>query len=162
MVYKFGDDANTKTVNEMRRLAPKFGLKLVEANVSTSADVQSAGMSLVGRADVAWVPMCNTTISGLEGLVAVCEEHKIPLFVPDHESVDRGGIGALYYDNFTLGRLGGRKAGRILKGEDPCQIAVGTFPPEALKGYYINTKAAERMGVTVPASLLEKAIIKRK
>jgi putative ABC transport system substrate-binding protein len=162
MVYKFGDDANTRTVNEMRKLAPQYGLKLVEANVSTSADIHSAGMSLVGRADAAWVPMCNTTVSGLEALIAVCEEHKIPLFVPDHESVDRGGIGALFYDNFVLGKLGGEKAARILKGEDPCRIPVGTFPTEALKGYYLNIKAAERMGVSIPQSLMEKAIIKGK
>jgi putative ABC transport system substrate-binding protein len=162
IVCNFGDDANTKTVNEMRRLAPQFGLKLVEANVSTTADVHSAGMSLVGRADVAWVPMCNTTISGLEALLSVCEQNKLPLFVPDHESVDRGGIGALYYDNFALGRIGGEKAARILKGEDPCKIPVSTFPTSALKGYYINPKAAERMGVKVPKSILDKAIVKGK
>ena len=159
IVAKFGDEGNTKSVQEMERLAPKYGLKLIRANVSTTADVYSAGLFLAGRADVAWVPMCNTTVSGLEALVAVCEQEKIPLFVPDHDSVNRGGIGAAYYDNFILGREAGKKAARILKGEDPCKIAVSTFPADALKGYALNPQAAKRMGVSIPASLIEEAII---
>jgi putative tryptophan/tyrosine transport system substrate-binding protein len=162
IVCNFGDDSNTKSVNEMRRLAPEYGLKMVEANVSTSADIQSAGASLAGRADVAWIPMCNTTVTGLEALVSVAEEKKIPLFVPDHESVDRGGIGALNFDNFLLGKQGGKKVARILKGEDVCKIPVTTWPPEALKGYYVNPKAAERMGVSIPEAILKKSSIVRK
>jgi putative ABC transport system substrate-binding protein len=160
IVCNFGDESNTKTVNEMRRLAPEFGLKVIEANVSTSADVHSAGTSLVDRADLIWLPMCNTTVSGLEALVSVCETKRLPLFAPDHDSVDRGAIGALYYDNFVLGTLGGRISARILQGEDPCNIAVETYPAEALKGYYLNPKAAQRMGVTLPQAILDKAILK--
>ena len=162
IVCNFGDESNTRTVNEMRRLAPEFGLKIVEANVSTTADVHSAGTSLVGRTDVIWLPMDNTTVSGLEALISVCEANKLPLFVPDHDSVDRGAIGALYYDNFVLGTLGGRKSARILKGEDPCKIPVEPYPAEALKGYYLNPMAAQRMGVTIPQAILDKAILKGK
>ncbi len=153
-VYNPGDESNTKTMNEMRKLAPEFGLKVIEANVSTTADVQNAGMSLVGRADVAWFPMDNTTAAGLEGLISVCERNNLPLFAPDLDSVKRGAIASVNYSNEELGLLGGRKAARVLRGEDPCSIPVTTF---RTINVCLNPGAAERMGATIPQSLLDKA-----
>jgi putative ABC transport system substrate-binding protein len=153
-VYNAGDESNTKTVNELKSLAPEFGLEVIEASVSTTADVHSAGMSLVGRADVAWSPLCNTTIAGLEGLLTVCEEYNIPYFAPDEDSVKRGAIAALYYSNEELGEIGGHIAAQVLRGEDPCNIPVTTFTTINL---YFNPGAAERMGATIPQSLLDKA-----
>jgi len=154
IVYNAGDESNTKTVSEFKRLAPEFGLEVIEANVSTTADVHSAAMSLVGRADIAWFPMCNTTAAGLEGLVSVCEEHDIPLFPPDVDSVKRGGIASIYYSNEEVGSLTGAKAARVLRGEDPCNIPVTTFTQFNI---YLNPTAAERMGTTIPQSLLDRA-----
>jgi len=37
-VYNAGDESNLKTVSEMKRLAPDFGLEVIEANVSTTAE----------------------------------------------------------------------------------------------------------------------------
>jgi len=153
-VYNAGDESNTKTVNELKSLAPDFGLEVIEASVSTTADVQSAGMSLVDRADVAWSPLCNTTIAGLEGLLTVCEEYNIPYFAPDEDSVKRGAIAALYYSNEELGEIGGHIAAQVLRGEDPCNIPVTTFTTVNL---FFNPGAAERMGATIPQSLLDKA-----
>jgi putative ABC transport system substrate-binding protein len=154
IIYNAGDESNTKTVNEMKSLAPEFGLEVIEANVATTADTHSAAMSLVGRADVAWSPMCNTTAAGLEGAVGVCEEYDIPYFVPDPDSVKRGGIACTYYSNEDLGRDGGKKAAQVLKGENPCNIPVTTFENLYLT---VNPGAAERMGTTIPQSVLDRA-----
>jgi len=153
-VYNAGDESNTKTVAELKSLAPDFSLEVIEANVSTSADVHSAGMSLVGRADVAWSPLCNTTVAGLEGLLTVCEEYNIPYFAPDGDSVKRGAIAAIYYSNEELGEIGSHAAARVLRGEDPANIPVQTFTTINM---YFNPGAAERMGATIPKSLLDKA-----
>ena len=153
-VYNAGDESNTKTVSELKSLAPEFGLEVIEANVTTTADIQTAGMSLVGRADIAWIPLCNTTVAGLEGLITVCEEYNMPLFAPDGDSVGRGAIAASYYSNEELGEIGGHIAAQILNGEDPCNIPVQTFTTINL---YFNPGAAERMGATIPQSLLDKA-----
>jgi len=126
-VYNAGDESNTKTVNELKSLAPEFGLEVIEANVSTTADVHTAGMSLVGRADIVWIPLCNTAVAGIEGLITVCEEFNMPLFAPDGDSVGRGAIAASYYSNEELGEIGGHIAAQILNGEDPCNIPALTF-----------------------------------
>lgn len=153
-VYNAGDESTTKTMEQLLEVAPEFGLKVVEANVSTTADVYSAAMSLVGRADVAWFPMCNTTTAGLEGLVSVCEKEKIPLFVPDPESVKRGGIGCIQYSMDEMADMQAEAVIRVLKGEDVCNIKVRTF--ENTKAT-INPSAAKRMGVTISRAYLDSA-----
>jgi putative ABC transport system substrate-binding protein len=153
-IYNAGDESNTKTVSELKTLAPKFGLEVIEANVATTADTHSAAMSLVGRADIAWSPMCNTTVAGLEGVLSVCEEHDIPYFPPDPDSVKRGGIASIYYSNEELGEIASRKAAKVLRGEDPCNIPVTTFETVRIT---LNPAAAERMGATIPQSVLDKA-----
>jgi len=153
-VYNPGDESNTKTVNEMKRLAPEFGLQYTEAGVSTTADVRNAGMSLVGRADLVWFPLCNTTAAGLEALVAVCEEHDMPLFPPDYDSVKRGGVATIYYSNEELGQLGAEQAAKVLRGEDPCNLPVQTFTNIRI---YLNPEAANRMGTSIPQSLMDRA-----
>jgi len=153
-VYNPGDESNTKTVNEMKRLAPEFGLEYTEAGVSTTAEVRNAGMSLVGRADLMWFPLCNTTAAGLEALVSVCEEHDIPLFPPDYDSVKRGGIATIYYSNEELGQLGAEQAAKVLRGAEPCDLPVQTFTTIRI---YVNPGAAGRMGTTIPQSLMDRA-----
>jgi len=154
-IFNAGDESNTKTVNEMRKLAPQYGLKMIEASVSTTADVHSAAVSLVGRADLIWWPMDNTTAAGLEGLISVCEEHKIPLFAPDIDSVKRGAIGCIYYTNYEMGKMQAQKAARVLRGEDPCNIPVSTYKSKART--IVNPAAAKRMAVTIPQSVLDSA-----
>ena len=157
-IYNAGDESNTKTVKELKALAPKYGLEVIEANVSTTADTHSAAMSLVHRADVAWSPMCNTTVAGLEGVISVCEEYDIPYFPPDPDSVKRGGVASIYYDNEDLGKLGAEKAARVLRGEDPCRIPVTSFFSGSRKAELtVNPEAAKRMGITIPQSILKKA-----
>jgi putative tryptophan/tyrosine transport system substrate-binding protein len=158
MVYNAGDESNTKTVEEMKALAEEQGLKVVEASVTTSAETNNAAKSLVGRADVMWSPMCNTTVSGLEGVLAVCEEEDIPYFAPDSNSVKRGGLACVYYNNRELGEQCAEKVVRILKGEDPCRIPVTTYKTEKMI-IAVNPDAAKAMGVTIPASVMKGAAI---
>lgn len=157
-IYNAGDESTTKTVNEMNRLAPDYGLEVIPANVSTSAETHDAAMSLVGKVDVMWMPMCNTAVAGLEGIISVCEEYKIPFFPPDPDSVRRGGIASVYYDNDYLGRLGAEKAVQILKGKDACDIPASTFYSDSTSVMLtLNPTAAGRMGVTIPQSLVDRA-----
>jgi len=154
IIYNAGDESNTMTVNEMRKLAPEFGLKLVEANVATTADTYNAANSLVGRADAMWYPMCNTTSAGLEGLISVAEQNKIPVFGPSVPDLKKGVIAAVAYRNTELGKLGAKKAARVLRGADPCTIPVSTHERIDI---CLNPGAAKKMGVTIPQALMDKA-----
>jgi len=153
-LYCAGEVNSVVQVEMLRDSAPDFGLTVVEATAATSADVMAAAQSLVGRVDAIWVPTDNTIVSAFEAAVKVCEENKIPIFAADVATVERGAIGCYGLDYFVMGEMSGRMGARILRGEKPADIPVQTMPLEEL---YFNLGAAERMGVTIPQALLDKA-----
>jgi len=154
VVYNAGE-ANSKTLVQMLRdAAAKKGVKVEEATAAKSGDVYAAGKSLVGRADAVYVPTDNTVVSGLESLVKVCEQNKLPLFAGDVDSVPRGCAAAMGFDYYLHGRQAGAMAARILGGVSPADI-----PVEFQKGLalHINLTAAQKMGVPVTEEIKKKA-----
>ncbi len=153
-IYNPGDINVTFHIKEMKAAVEKMGGKLVEAHVSSSAEVMQAAQSLVGRVDAIHITSDNACVSALEAIVKVCNQNKIPLFVGDRDSVPRGAIAAYGLDYFLVGYTAGKKAALILKGKNPGEIPAGQAEKFTL---WINLKAAKAQGVTVPKELLEKA-----
>lgn len=153
-LYNSGEANSVSLLAVLKTEAAKAGLTVVESAATKSAEVQGAARALVGRADVIYVPTDNTIISALEGAVAVAEEAKLPLFTADTDSVNRGSIAALGFNYYDVGKQTGDIVVRILKGENPGDIAVKVAAGSDL---VVNKKAAEKMGVTLPESVLKRA-----
>jgi putative ABC transport system substrate-binding protein len=153
-IYNPGDINVTFHIKEMKKAVKKMGGKLIEAHVSSSAEVMQAAQSLVGRVDAIHITSDNACVSALEAIVKVCNQNHIPLFVGDRDSVPRGAIAAYGLDYFLVGYEAGKKAAQILKGKNPGEIPAGQATKFTL---WINLKAAKIQGVKVPKSLLEKA-----
>ncbi|MBU2499557.1 MAG: ABC transporter substrate-binding protein [Proteobacteria bacterium] len=153
-IYNPGDVNVTFHIKEMKEAIEKMGGKLVEAHVSTSAEVMQAAQSLVGRVDAIHITSDNTSVSAFESIVKVCNENRIPLFAGDRDSVPRGAVAAYGLDYFLVGYTAGKKAALILKGENP-----GNVPAGLAAGYtlWISLKHAKLQGAKFPARLVEKA-----
>ncbi len=154
-VYNAGESNSVVQINELKKAAPSLGItEIVEATTATTADVMAAVQSLTGRVDAIWIPTDNTAVSAFEAIVKVCEDNSIPLFAADTATVERGAIGTPGLDYYQLGIECGKIAARILRGENPGDIAVKKCPMTDL---FLNPAAAERLGVTIPQSVLDKA-----
>jgi len=154
-VYNAGEPNSVVQIKELKKAAPALGItEIVEATAATTADVMAAAQSLTGRVDAIWVPTDNTAVSAFEAIVKVCEDNTIPLFAADTATVERGAIGTPGLDYYQLGIECGKLAARILNGENPGDIAVKKCPMTDL---FLNPAAAERLGVTIPQSVLDKA-----
>ncbi len=155
VIYNAGEVNSKVQVDELEKVAPGLGIEeIVKATAATTADVLAAAQSLVGRVDVIWVPTDNTVVSAFESVVKVCEDNEIPLFAADVATVERGAIGTPGIDYYQLGRECGQVAARILQGENPADIPVKKVDMTDL---FLNPSAAERMGVTIPQSVLDTA-----
>jgi len=156
-IYNAGEVNSVVLVNQLKEACSPLGITVVERTVSTSADVKVAAESLVGQVNAIWVGTDNTVVSGLEALIKVCEDNKIPFFPSDDPSIKRGGIACLGFDYYDIGYQTGEMAVKILKGTKASDI-----PAELGKkfSYTVNTKAAERYGVTIPQTVLDKALTK--
>ena len=153
-LYNSGEANSVSLLAVLKAEAEKAGLTVVESAATKSAEVQGAARALVGRADAIYIPTDNTIISALEGAVAVAEEAKLPLFTADTDSVSRGSIAALGFNYHDAGKQTGEVVVRILKGENPGDIAVKVAAGSDL---VINKTAASKMGVTLPESVVKRA-----
>ncbi len=153
-IYNPGDVNVTFHIKEMKETIEGMGAKLIEAHISNSSEVMQAAQSLVGRVDAIHITSDNTAVSAFEALVKVCNENNIPLFAGDRDSVPRGAIAAYGLDYFMVGYTAGKKAARILKGENP-----GTVPAGLAAGYslWVNLQNAKEQGAKLPLTLVEKA-----
>jgi putative tryptophan/tyrosine transport system substrate-binding protein len=153
-LYNSGEANSVSLLAVLKAEAEKAGLTVVESAATKSAEVQGAARALVGRADAIYIPTDNTIISALEGAVAVAEEAKLPLFTADTDSVSRGAIAALGFNYKDVGKQTGEIVVRILKGENPGDIAVKVAAGTDL---VVNKSAATKMGVTLPEAVVGRA-----
>lgn len=155
VIYNAGEVNSVVQVDELKKAKSALGItEIVEATAASTTDVLAAAQSLVGRVDAIWVPTDNTVVAAFEAVVGVCEDNQIPLFAADTATVVRGAIGTPGLDYYQLGLECGEVAARILFGENPADIPVKRVDMTDL---YLNPSAAERMGVTIPQSVLDRA-----
>lgn len=153
-VYNAGEPNSVVQIEELEKSAPGLGIdEVVKASVATSADVRTATLSLVVKVDAIWIPTDNTVVSAFEAVVGACEENQIPLFGSEESQTERGAIGSRGVSYTFVGRECGRIAARILGGESPASISCLRCELD----YVVNPAAAERVGITVPQSVVDRA-----
>lgn len=155
-LYNAGEANSVFLTSKLKEASTALGIEVVESTVSTSADVLAAAQALVGRVDAIWVGTDNTVVSGLEALIKICEDNQIPLFPSDEPSIERGGIAAYGFDYYDIGLQTGYMVARVLEAND----GAVSIPVEkgGIISLSVNTAAAERMGVTIPQTLLDIAV----
>ncbi len=154
-LYNAAEANSVSTLNVLKQLAEKEGIEIVPSSAPKSSDVQAATRALVGKVDMIYVPTDNTIISVLEGATKVAAEAKTPLFTADPSSIGRGAFAAQGIDYYDSGLETGKLVVRILKGEKPGDI--GVITPQG-RDVAINLKAADKMGITIPQSVLDRAV----
>lgn len=154
VIYNAGEANSVSQVEGLKAEAGQYGFTVVESTASQTAMVADAASSLVGRADVVLLPTDSTVVSAVESIVNVGKKAKLPIFASDTSSVERGALAALGFDYYKLGILTGKVAIKVLRGQSPAEIPVGTLDSQEL---YLNATSAKTMGVTIPEALLNSA-----
>lgn len=149
-VYNTGEQNSIVQVEQVKAALEAEGIELVEAAVSTSAEVKQATESLLGKVDSLYIITDNTVVSALESVIDVANANELPLMVGEMDSVARGGLGAYGFEYYDIGYEAGEKAVQILKeGKSPGEIPA-TYPGN-LK-LVINKATAENLGLEVKES----------
>ncbi len=154
VVYNPGESNSAFAMGLIKKACEELGLELITASVSTTAEIYKAAQSLVGRVDALYSSADNTVISGVEALIKTAQTAKIPCIAGESDSVERGALATLGTNYYEIGKASSQLAIRILKGENPGDIPVIR---ETKADIYVNLKAAEAMGVSIPEELINKA-----
>ena len=156
IAYNPGEVNAAMQAQILNEVAPQYGLTVVEATAVSTADVYAAGQSLVGRCDAVWIPTCNTVGGvGIESIIKVGEENQLPIFGSAVGMIGTGLVGGASVDYYWIGKAAGYMTARILKGE-----SVSDIPPiKSAVSTVVYPAAAERMGITIPQAVIDKADI---
>ncbi len=155
IVYNAGETNSVVQVDLAKEAAGPLGIEIIEATASSTSGVYEAAQSLVGRADAIYVPTDNTVVSALESVIKVAEDSRIPLVVGEEDGVRRGALATVGIDYYALGRQTAKMAAKVLRKEAKPQDMPIQYQ-ETVR-MVINLKAAEKMGVTVPESVIQQA-----
>lgn len=155
-IYNSSEINSVSVIEDLKEYAEANGLKVIEAPVMNSSEVQQSATFLAGKTDAVFSPIDNTVASTMPIVSQTLIDAGIPFYVGADSMVNDGGL-ATYGINYTvLGQETGKMAAKVLNGTDP-----GTIPVMTIKDVkiYINQKTAEKIGVTFPQEVLDKAIV---
>ncbi|WLQ17325.1 ABC transporter substrate-binding protein [Hahella aquimaris] len=153
-IYNPGEANSVSLVERLKEESASAGLILREAAVTKSSEILNAARSLVGKVDAIYLLTDNTVISGVEAVIKVGEQNKLPVIAADTDTVTRGAIAAYGFNYYDVGRQTGGIVADILEGKAPGDIDVQGVEKLEL---YLNPGAAERMGVKLDPKLSEEA-----
>ena len=155
VVYSSSEVNSQLQVKILKEVLAAKNINVVEATVSNVNDIQQAAQSLVGKVDTVYAPTDNVIASAMPTLVAITDEAKIPVFCGEGGMVKAGGLATVGIDYYKLGLQTGAMAARILSGkEKPATMAIES---QKEMQTIVNTEAAKKLGITIPADVLEAA-----
>ncbi len=157
-IYNPGLDNALATLGWMKEQGATRGIEVVESPAPTTNEVILATKKLVGKVDAIYVPNDTTVVAALEAIVKVGWDTDTPVFAGETGAVGRGVIGSVGLDYIAVGRVAGEMVADILDGKKVGDIdAVIAYKTLTKFKVYINKGSAAKMGVTIPAELLESA-----
>ncbi len=152
LLYTVGEINSQVQAAQYREAAAEFGFEIAEATVTTGADVALAVPGLVAQSDCLSMLTDNTVVQYLDVVLDAADAANKPVYGSEIEQVKRGCVATVGIDYVNLGRQTGLLAARVLNGE-----AAGSIPFEILTDFahYYNAEATARLGLTIPADLME-------
>ncbi|RKD25055.1 sugar ABC transporter substrate-binding protein [Ammoniphilus oxalaticus] len=156
VLYNSGEQNSVQTFAVVEKHMQELGLEAVKASASRSSEVQQAAESLIGQVDAFAYFQDNTVASALESVIKLANEHQIPFFAGDVDSVKRGAFAAYGFEQYDMGYKAGQIAVEILNGKK-----VGDIPvvfPEGVQ-LYIHEQTAELLGLELTPEQTQDAVI---
>ncbi|MBF4256615.1 ABC transporter substrate-binding protein [Vibrio anguillarum] len=154
VVYNPGEANAVSLMELLKSSTQKHGIKLIEATALKSADVQTATQAIASKSDIIYALIDNTVASAIEGMIVSANQAKTPVFGAATSYVERGAIASLGFDYYQIGVQTAEYVVAILEGQAPGKLDVKVAKGSDLM---INKTAAEKLGVTIPQSVLDRA-----
>jgi putative ABC transport system substrate-binding protein len=153
VIYNPGEANSQTLVQKLKDMAPKLGVRIVEATASKPVDVADAARRLVGNVGAIFITNDSVALSAFEIISKVCVEAKCPLFCSDVDQVGQGAVASFGPNQYELGRQTGRL---ILKRLQERNTILPVEFPKTLE-LHVDKDAAKRVNLILSATVLKKA-----
>lgn len=155
-LYNLSEPNSVSVINDLKNYAGNNGLTVVEATVTSTADIQQAVNSLTGKSDAIFVPIDNTVASAMKVVAETATKAGIPVYVGADSMVKDGGLATYGINYEILGKETAKMAIEVLNGKNPGDIPVKLMTDMDI---YINQDTASKLGINIPQDILSEATI---
>lgn len=153
-IYNPGESNSAFIIKDLKNYVAKNNITLVEAPITSSAEVQQAASSLVGKVDAILIPNDNTVATAMPTVSQIAIKAKLPVYVTADSLVRDGGLATNGINYTTLGKETADMGVEILNGKKPGDIPVKTMDKMSI---YLNKDTANALGITFPEDILKQA-----
>ncbi|WP_139684769.1 ABC transporter substrate-binding protein [Vibrio tasmaniensis] len=158
VVYNPAEANAVALVELLKQATQDFGFTLHTAKALTINDVEEKTASVAKKSDVIYALTDNTVASGIEGLIDAASQARTPVVAGATSYVGKGAIAGLGLDYYDVGVQTADYVAAILNGQKPGKLSVKTAQSSQL---VVNLEAARELGLTLPKSVVERAIVSR-
>lgn len=154
VLYNTSESNSEIQVNNAKAAAPDFGLEIVSAGITNINDIPQSLSSLFGNMDVLYVPTDNMVASSMPIIADLCFKNNVPVIGSESGHVEQGALATTGIDYYKLGYQTGLVAVEVIGGKKPAEVPITTLSEMQL---VVNTDAAVKLNVTIPAEIGDKA-----
>lgn len=134
-----------KDAEEVRTILEEKGIRLIRVEVFQTNEFLAKVSPLLNKADAMLILKDNTVVGGLDILVKLCNQRRIPLMTSDLYSPDRGAAFGYGVYEIEFGIEGAKKALQIL--EQHVEVGTIAVTPVSKFTFKINRDAASAQGI---------------
>lgn len=147
IIYNPGEANSLSQITKIENEIKASGGKVILSAAASTAAVSQATAYLIDKIDAIYLPNDNTVVSALTSVLKITQEHKIPVFSSDPESVERGCTAAVAPDQYEIGKQAGKIIVRLLNGEKTDTIAI---EKSTKISEYVNNNVGSHMALGSP------------
>ncbi len=155
MAWNPGELSSEACTMLARKVAPAYGFELVEANVTSTAEIMEAVQSLLIKdVDLFFLSGDSTMLSAFDTVAKMLHKARVPLLSNSCADIERGAFLSVGPDYYNVGRRTAAMALRVMRGEPTQGMPIESYVPETL---CLSRALAAQYGVTLPDSVVGRA-----
>ena len=151
IIYNSSEQNSVSEVNNLKRLAPKYGFNVVDKSVTNGTELVSAANLVVKQADLLYAIQDNTVASYISAILEIFNREKKPIFGTNNIYSNAGGFISQGTTDYDIGYRSGEIATQILKGgKKPNEIPIENVKDLKIE---VNKQNMELLGIKIPESI---------
>ncbi|CAM4321101.1 ABC transporter substrate-binding protein [Erysipelothrix inopinata] len=156
--FNTGEINSTNQVKDIKAFASELGLEIVEKGISQSNELPMAVSQLAQNVDAMFIVNDNTVAASTGLVVDAGLKTNIPVFMAESGQFDQGIFASDSVSYMSLGKQAGEMIVDILVNKKEIKdLPVVTATSTELM---VSQKIATELGIEIPGSVLERAMVK--
>ncbi len=156
VLYTPGEKNSETQLLDLQNNRPGSQLSIVPVILADRDDVSRKLPKVALEADAIYLTGSSIVDSTVPMILDIANKAKVITITHLEDIVERGALLGICSNSYIVGRLGGRKAGKILKGAKPSSIHIERLMQLAQMEVILNLKTAKRGAFQIPPDFMKK------